>query len=263
MQKTIHHQAEDWMNLQASACLLLITGFLWFLAPNPAMGQQPSQPMVSIIGFPSFTPENTIRCAEGELVLFWGENPVPIQPEVWQSPKPGQVIFTVQDQQTQLHFDIDFAYSLSAFQAAAGVTVNCTASRISSQPSNPVVWCAWRHQPVKEKAAFGVVLSGSVQSKIEKQSHPDPWLSTLTWHFHHNAYCRENFVLYWLSQTEGWDVSHYVRLPQPPYTSFEPSSLSGWTKLSAAIKANQTSSMQIVIPYLPIDIPLLALDNLK
>ncbi len=246
--------AEARISLLASALFLFIT-----LSHSIGFAQeQQNPPARDVLGFPTLTPEFTIQCAEGDLKLFAGEERAPIAPVVWQSPQPGQIYFSVESSGCRLDFSIAYAETLSASNTVSGVVIQCTAENRSNQDVQPQIWCAWRHQDADQNGIYGTALVNNFATDIEIKKRPDPWNKKLTWWFQDHAFIRDESVLYWIGQAQGWKMSHQVQDELPPYTSLRPSHRLGWSNLSATVNPKQQLSFHLWIPYIPIPIPSLA-----
>lgn len=240
-------QAEERKRFLASACFVFAV-FIGFTSPIGA--QEEEYPTIKISGIPSFTPNHTLRMAEGEFLLFWGEDREPVHPEMWQSPEPGKIEFNIHSATAAYTFSIASTDTLSASMPVAGVIVHCTAAKVGNQ-SSATLWCAWRHQPTPNQT-YGMAMSASPQKTIEWKSQPDPWNQTLTWRFCSKAFHRDESVVYWVGDVSGWMAEQRVKDSHPPYKPTEKQTVMGWTIFSANPEANKPVSCTVFVPYQPV-----------
>lgn len=245
-----NYKAEEWVKILSSAFFILWISC--FSLTTNLYAQDEQTPTRPIIGIPSFTPQHSIQCAEGELFIFTGESRIPIQPVSWQALTPKQLAFSIDEVDTRLYFNISSTTLNSASQAISGTIIQCTAETKSNQNTNISVWLAWRHNSTEKKPTFGSTLHHSIQSSIEIKNHPDPWSPKLSWFFHNNAFLRNNSVLYWINKFEGWDITQSVRDSSPPYNDLQSTNWLGWTKFSSEINLNQSIFFSAFAPYSPI-----------
>jgi len=195
------------------------------------------------------TASGTLQAAQGELQLFVGDR-ADVAPKLFRPNAQGGMDFSVDfgDHVYQFHAAEVVVQTTSA-TVRVGV-IDATAVAKPGAQSDAVFWCAWRHSP-QETGGRGMFLSqkGALGETIDA---PLPWQDNWTWFFNGDAYQRESQVLYFVRGIDGWARSAWVRPPQRAYAPLTQDSLTGYMRLSRKLLPNQSASVRIYVPFMPL-----------
>jgi len=236
-------------NVQAGKCKI------FNISSGIVFSQDQEIQSLSITGFPVFTPESSIRCAEGELLFFLGQPREAVSPPVWHSPEPGKIVFSFLSQGCRFDVVVSSTEIVYASNSVSAGVFDCTVTNTAQKETQPVFWSAWRHAPTRKNhpKPFGFSLTNQPYIFPSLKEHADPWNPKQTWFLENNSLIRGNQKVYWLSSAGGWSVDVQVREQDSTYHSLDRSQLLGWLQLTAHIKPKQKKTFQLIVPYFPID----------
>lgn len=227
-----------------AACLAGIGG-------KPSAGGEEAIPR-NVADGPVFSFDSTLRGWEGELVLMLGDPPSPAAPFTLRAAAAGTVEFATPFQGCRIEGRAFRETVSSVTPAAACGVLECTAANIIAGSAKPAIWLAWRHSP-PGNGAGGIqgVLLGHTEGYRPK-SHPAPWNEKWTWFFEGASYCRGLNRVYWIENRGGFDATRRVRLPEMPYRTIEPGTLTGFTRLEKTLASGETASFRAIVPLAPV-----------
>ncbi len=190
----------------------------------------------------------TLQAAQGELVLYVGDR-AELAPNLFRPVVNGGVEFRAEFGGHRYLFHAAEEIIETTSQTVRMGVIYATATAKSGAESDAVVWCAWRHRPVKT-SAHRLLLSpeASLGETIETAL---PWRDDWTWYVDDGAYHRQDAVVYFVN-SETWSRSNWVRPPQRAYAPLAPDSLTGFMRFSRKLLPNQSASLKIFVPFAPV-----------
>lgn len=227
--------------------LVLCSTFLSLCALAPQYVCTQDQPVRSIPNGIVLTASGTLQAAQGELHLFVGDR-ADLAPALFRPGKQGGMDFSMPFGDHDYLFHAADVVIESTRTSLRACVIDATAIARPKAESEAVIWCAWRHQPLTTGKGMILAADGSLQDTIEQ---PLPWQDNWTWFFKGGAYHRQDRAVYFIEHADGWSRSTWVRPPQKPYQPLLPDGLTGYTRLSRKLLANQSASLRIYVPFTP------------
>lgn len=232
------------LHIHLYAVLSTVTGFAQdtYRAPN---------------GF-VITPQANIRAAEGELLLFCGEDKRQISPYAFLPLASGGIKYATVHDGVQYQFELSPPARLGSATADEQIfasTITISAGNITQAARDAAVWSAWLNaSPDKQDYKPGILLANQSPKDVLSLPYELKWNKKWTWMFHNDGLLRGEQIIYWPANHEEWNRKYWVRRLEETYHPLTPNTPMGIQKFNITLDSGNRASIKFCLPYTPVNI---------
>ena len=258
MKKTILISTQKTLSLRWFLCsisgivICIIIGWLPQSYCEEASSSPPNKQPRLISSGMVVTPDNALRGAEGELLLFIGDPPRSLTPFMLRSTAKGTVACSTREKNCR--YNLQFSQSIIDKATAAikiGV-LDITAINPSSAKTNAAVWASWRFDPEIVHKSHGFALDSKDHPQESAIRYETVWNPASTWCFIDRGFIRNEKFVYYISKSLGWEKQTWVRRISRPYNDLNANSMVGISYFKRVLEPKAQAAIQLLVPYKPL-----------